>query len=147
MIRIIHLLELLTDCAKFKSDKIKIDKEFHYVRINEQIINFGEIDYVTAKKVQVKTPDGQVDVINNKKYYYFSALTFYLKNNSTINCRLSDKYILFDTLKKISPYVKIDTEIDYKNQFAMDGWLFIAIILIAAYIFWFIILCFSGFTL
>jgi len=101
-----------------KYDRFKINIREKYVCVNGQKIYFSEIDHVRVK--ELPQPSVVEKALSKSAFYtYMAELTFCLKDGTVVPCVFNYKGILYKTLKQLSVYVPVPTNIDiYKPRVA-----------------------------
>jgi len=99
-------------------DGFKMNAKEGFLVVNEQVINFADIELVSVRETQ--QPAALEKTFSKSAFYaYMSEITFHLHGDVRVNCRFNTKGALYKALKQLSPYVAINADIEmYKPHFA-----------------------------
>lgn len=99
-------------------DKLTVDLQNRVLTINGHPVSFDDISFIT---VQVKQQPSLVERSLSKSaaYVYMAEMLLHLHNGETVGCNFNHKGALYQTLKKLEPFVPVQANIDnYKPQIA-----------------------------
>lgn len=102
-------------------DRLTLSPETRTVTINEQTIRFDDIDCITVQEKQ--QPSVMEKALSKSACYtYMAEIQFHLHSGETVPCLFNTKGALYQTLKKLEPFVPVKANIDaYKSSFPW-GW-------------------------
>ena len=111
-------------------DGFKINAKEGYLVVNEQVINFADIDYVTVRETQ--QPSALEKTFSKSAFYaYMAEVVFRLQDGMQVSCRFNTKGALYKALKQLEPYVQINACIEnYAPRFGWEIFLFFAAIIL-----------------
>lgn len=112
----------------FKYDNIKIDTEHNFLIINNKKIKFVDINYITVEELE------QPSILERTfsrggHWAYISEITIHLKDSTTKKCTFNTKGRLYNTLKKLEQYVRIEADIDTFKNTGFSYWLTILVLI------------------
>jgi len=103
-------------------NKFKINVERRYISVDGEIVPFTEIEYITSHEMQ-QPSFWESQYFHRAGFFtYFTSVTFHLKDKANISCIFNTKASLYNTLKKISPFVVVDTDIQQYKTVAHWIW-------------------------
>ncbi|MBP5286796.1 MAG: hypothetical protein J6Z08_02745 [Elusimicrobiales bacterium] len=109
-------------------DKFKIHPTEGYISVNGQRIYFSGIEYITVKELQ--QPSAAEQFFSKSAFYsYMSEIVFHLKGQAPLYCTFNSKGTLYNALKQLQPYVRIDENIE--NYKPTINWKFLILIIIS----------------
>ena len=92
-------------------NKFKINVAQRYISVDGEIVPFAEIEYITTHEMQ------QPSFLESQYFHragfftHFTSVTFHLKDKTNVTCIFNTKASLYNTLKKLSPFVTIHADI------------------------------------
>lgn len=116
-------------------DRFSLHAQEGFIRINEQVIPFGEIAFARVQKKE--QPTAAEKMLSRSAYYAFMAeIVFHLQDDTCVCCTFNTKAALYKALKELMPYVQIDGNIEvYKPHFAWGYLLLFVVVLIVVMLF------------
>ena len=106
-------------------NKFEINVAQRYISVDGEIVPFAEIEYITTHEMQ------QPSFLESQYFHragfftHFTSVTFHLKDKEKVSCIYNTKASLYNTLKKISPIVVVNTDIkQYKTYLHWIWFLF-----------------------
>ena len=97
-------------------NKFKINVERRYISVDGEVVPFAEIEYITTHEMQ-QPSFWESQYFHRAGFFtHFTSVTFHLKDKANVSCIFNTKASLYNTLKKISPFVVVDADIkQYKT--------------------------------
>ena len=92
-------------------NKFKINVARRYLSVDGEIVNFSEIESITVNEM------AQPGLFESQCFHragfltYFTTVVFHLKDKTNVTCIFNTKASLYNTLKKLSPFVTIHADI------------------------------------
>ncbi|MBR2505093.1 MAG: hypothetical protein IKB61_04045 [Elusimicrobiaceae bacterium] len=109
-------------------NKFKINVAQRYISVDGEVVAFAEIEYITTHEMQ------QPSFLESQCFHragfftHFTSVTFHLKDKANVLCIFNTKASLYNTLKKISPFVVVDADIKQYKTVAHWIWLLLPVI-------------------
>ena len=102
-------------------DKLTLQPENRTVKINERTISFDEIDCITVRE-QKQPSFAEKALSKSACYAYMVDILLNLRNGETVKCTFNTKGALYQTLKKLEPFIPVKANINgYKPQVSWVG--------------------------
>ncbi len=95
----------------FKFDKLNIDIKNNLVTINNRKIKFTDINSIDV--IEQEQPSNIERMLTKASYNYMADIVFYLKDGTTQRCVCNYKGIIYKSLAKLQPYIRINCDIEY----------------------------------
>ncbi|MBQ7908587.1 MAG: hypothetical protein IJ311_03725 [Elusimicrobiaceae bacterium] len=97
-------------------NKFKINVERRYISVDGEVVPFAEIEYITTHEMQ-QPSFWESQYFHRAGFFtHFTSVTFHLQDKANVSCIFNTKASLYNTLKKISPFVVVDADIkQYKT--------------------------------
>lgn len=117
----------------FKFDSISIDEKNKFLTLNKEKIWFKDINHIEVNELQ--QPEIYEKLLSKgAAYNYMTEIFIFLKNNEIKTCKFNYKAILYKTLKRLQPYIVINTDIEEYKQESLPNLLSVLLLVIGCVI-------------
>lgn len=95
----------------FNFDKLKIDTENKLIIINNRKIKFNDVSFITV--MELDQPSNAEHLLTKAAFNYMGEIIFNLKDGTMQKCICNYKGIIYKSLAKLQPYIRINCDIEY----------------------------------